>query len=68
MTQGTARNVLLLAVLLYVGVIAWFSPLVIQDYPNHLARAVIMDDLIYHHGAEFGSTYQYHFLFTSYVL
>jgi hypothetical protein len=68
MTTGTARNFLLLAVLLYVGVIAWFSPLVIQDYPNHLARALIMDDLLFHHGAAFGSDYQYHFLFTPYVL
>ncbi|MBS0419053.1 MAG: hypothetical protein JSR66_15175 [Proteobacteria bacterium] len=68
MTYGTARNILLLAVLLYIGVIAWFSPLVIQDYPNHLARGLIMADLIFHHGAEFGSTYRYHFLFTPYVL
>ena len=68
MTHGTARNILLLAVLSYIGVIAWFSPLVIQDYPNHLARGLIMEDLIFHHGAEFGSTYQYHFLFTPYVL
>ena len=68
MTNGTARNFLLLAVLLYMGVIAWFSPLVIQDYPNHLARALIMEDLLFHHGAVFGSDYQYHFLFTPYVL
>jgi hypothetical protein len=68
MTTGTARSALLLAVLSYVGVIAWFSPLVIQDYPNHLARALILEDLIFHHGAQFGSDYQYHFLFTPYVL
>jgi hypothetical protein len=68
MAIGTARSVLLLAVLLYVGVIAWFAPPVIQDFPNHLARALIMDDLIFHHGAQFGSDYQYHFLFTPYVL
>lgn len=68
MTLRTARGVLLLAVLMYLGVIAWFTPLVIQDYPNHLARALIMEDLIFHHGAQFGATYQYHFLFTPYVL
>jgi hypothetical protein len=68
MTLRTARSALLLAVLMYLGVIAWFTPLVIQDYPNHLARARIMEDLIFHHGAQFGSTYQYHFLFTPYVL
>lgn len=68
MSLRTARSVLLLAVLMYVGIIAWFTPLVIQDYPNHLARALVMEDLIFHHGAQFGSTYQYHFLFTPYVL
>jgi hypothetical protein len=68
MTTGTARDVLLLAVLLYVAVITWFSPPGLQDYPNHLARALIMEDLIFHRGAEFGSAYQYHFLFTPYVL
>src|SRR4051812_18899440 len=68
MSTGTARNFLLLAVLLYMAVIAWFSPLVIQDYPNHLARALIMEDLLFHHGVVFGSDYQYHFLFTPYVL
>jgi hypothetical protein len=44
MTPGTARSAWLLAVLMHLGVIAWFSPLVIQDYPNHLARALIMGD------------------------
>jgi len=68
MTNGTARSILVLAVLSYVGVLAWFSPLVIQDYPNHLARALIMEDLLFHHGTEFGSTYQYHFLLVPYVL
>jgi hypothetical protein len=68
MTLRTARGALLLAVLMYVGVIAWFTPLVVQDYPNHLARALVMEDLIFHHGAQFGTTYQYHFLFTPYVL
>lgn len=68
MTLRTARSVLLLSVLMYLGVIAWFTPLVIQDYPNHLARALILEDLIFHHGVQFGSTYQYHFLFTPYLL
>jgi len=68
MTLRTARSVLLLAVLIYLGVIAWFTPLVIQDFPNHLARALILEDLIFRHGVQFGSTYQYHFLFTPYVL
>jgi hypothetical protein len=68
MSHSPARTILLLAGLSYMAVMVWFSPLVIQDFPNHLARTLIMDDLLFHRGSEFGSTYQYHFLFTPYVL
>ncbi len=63
-----ACGLLALAVLSYIAVLVWFSPLDVQDYPNHLARALIMEDLIFHDGAEFGQTYQFHFLFLPYVL
>jgi hypothetical protein len=68
MRDRAARGILALAVLSYIAVLVWFSPLDVQDYPNHLARALIMEDLIFHQGAEFGQTYQFHFLFTPYVL
>jgi hypothetical protein len=68
MRERTARGILALAVLSYIAVLVWFSPLDVQDYPNHLARALIMEDLIFQHGAEFGQIYQFHFLFTPYVL
>jgi hypothetical protein len=30
------------------------SPMPLQDFPTHLARAVVMDDLIFHGGTRFG--------------
>jgi hypothetical protein len=68
MSDRGARGILALAVLSYIAVFVWFSPLDVQDYPNHLARALVMEDLIFHDGAEFGQTYQFHFLFLPYVL
>jgi hypothetical protein len=67
-TARTACGLFALAVLAYLGVFLWFSPLPLQDYPNHLARAVIMADLLFRHGAEFGQGYQFHFLLTPYLL
>lgn len=52
----------------YVIVLARFSPLPLQDLPTHIARAVVMDDLIFHGGSHFGDVYQYRFLFIPYVL
>jgi hypothetical protein len=65
-TTRTAR-LFALVVLAYIAVFAWFSPLLLQDYPNHLARAVVMADLLFRHGAEFGQSFQFHFLLTPYV-
>jgi hypothetical protein len=51
----------LLAALLagvYVVLLAHFGGLLYQDYPNHLARATVMADLMFHHGEHFGDTYQ----------
>ena len=61
-----ALLVLLLAA--YSLVLVVFSPLPLQDYPNHLARALAMADLMFHHGARFGQYFTYHFLFVPYVL
>lgn len=68
MTIGTARGFLALAVFAYLAIFVAFPPLQLQDFPNHLARAKVMADLLFHHGAEFGRDYQFHFLFTPYVL
>lgn len=53
----------------YIAVFAYFSSaLPLQDYPNHLARALVMADLMFHHGANFGALFQFHFLAVPYVL
>jgi hypothetical protein len=52
----------------YVVVLARYSPLTIQDLPNHLARGLVMADLMFHQGVMFGGSFQYHFLFVPYVL
>jgi hypothetical protein len=51
----------------YAAVIIWLSPLALQDFPNHLARTAVLSDLIFHHGAQFGGQFQYHFLPIPYI-
>jgi hypothetical protein len=53
----------------YIAVVANYSAaLPLQDYPNHLARAVVMADLMFRNGADFAGIFQYHFLAVPYVL
>jgi hypothetical protein len=52
----------------YVVMLSQLSSLPFQDAPNHLARAVVMADLMFHNGAQFGGIFQYHFLAVPYVL
>jgi hypothetical protein len=52
----------------YVVVLSRLSSMPFQDAPNHLARAVAMADLMFHHGARFGGVFQYHFLAVPYVV
>lgn len=54
--------------LAYTIVIAMSSAIGLGDIPNHLARAYIMADLIFHHGAVFGTQFEYHFQAVPYVL
>jgi hypothetical protein len=67
MSTRAACGLFALAVLAYIAVLLWFSPLVLQDYPNHLARAQILADLLFRHGAEFGQSFQFHLLLTPYI-
>ena len=64
------RQALLLGVLAaaYVIVLTYFAPLPLQDFPNHLARAVVMADLIFHHGREFGSAFSFQLQLAPYIL
>ena len=52
----------------YVAVFAQFAPALLQDYPDHLARAAVMDDLALHHGAQFGAAFQLTFMLVPYIL
>lgn len=54
--------------LAYLWLIVQASSLPMQDMPNHLARAVVMADLIFHHGAHFGEQFQFQFMPIPYVL
>jgi hypothetical protein len=53
----------------YLALFAWCSPLALQDLPNHLARTSVMADLMFHHGARFGSEFelQYRYLLVPYA-
>jgi hypothetical protein len=66
-TTRTARGLFALVVLAYIAVFVWFSPLLLQDFPNHLARALVMADLLFRHGADFGQSFQFHLLWVPYV-
>jgi hypothetical protein len=52
----------------YVLCFVHLAPLALQDYPNHLARAVVVNDLMFHGGAKFGSAFSYGFLAIPYIL
>jgi hypothetical protein len=67
-TVRTASTIFGLAVLAYIIVFVWFSPLLLQDLPNHLARSLIMADLLYDHGQRFGQQFQFQLLFGPYLL
>lgn len=63
---GVAAVALLIAG--YVFIIGRSSYFWMLDFPNHLARATVMADLMFHHGSHFGADFQYQFMFVPYVL
>jgi hypothetical protein len=63
---GVITAVLLVAG--YVFIIGRSSYFWLLDFPNHLARATVMADLMFHHGSHFGADFQYQFMFVPYVL
>jgi hypothetical protein len=67
MTRLAAKaGFLLLAA--YCALLVLLSPVPVQDFPDHLARAVAMSDLMFHGGARFGDIYQFHLLWIPYLL
>jgi hypothetical protein len=51
----------------YVIVLSQYSALLFQDYANHLARAVVLADLWFHHGSHFGEAFQFQFMAYPYI-
>ena len=52
----------------YVACIVRLTSFPMQDYANHVARADVMADLLFHHGARFGQVFQVHLTPLPYVL
>jgi hypothetical protein len=52
----------------YIASIAPLTSFPLQDYANHVARAHIMADLLFHHGADFGRFFEVHLAPVPYVL
>jgi hypothetical protein len=52
----------------YCLMLVLLSPLPVQDFPDHLARAVAMNDLLFHDGARFGGIYHFHLAWVPYLL
>lgn len=52
----------------YVIVFARFTNFPYQDFPNHLTRATVMADLLFHHGATFGHMFEFRFMPVPYIL
>ncbi len=52
----------------YAALLTWLSPLALQDFPNHLARVRVLADILFEHGARFGSSFELHLVPIPYVL
>ncbi len=52
----------------YLALIARLTSFPFEDFPDHLARAKILADLIFHHGREWGGTFAFHWQPVPYLL
>ena len=71
LSVGLRRLTVAAAVLLCAAYVIYFAQLTslpLQDFPNHLARARIIDDLLFNGGAHFGGQYTVQLAPTPYVL
>lgn len=67
-TQRIAWAAGLTLLVAYCLVFVLLSPLPVQDFPGHLARAVAMNDLLFHDGARFGGIYHFQLEWIPYLL
>lgn len=52
----------------YLALIARLTSFPFEDFPAHLARADVLADLIFHHGAQWGRIFAFHFQPVPYLL
>jgi hypothetical protein len=52
----------------YVALIARLTSFPYLDFPDHLARAKVLADLLFHHGARWGGIFAFHWRFVPYLL
>jgi hypothetical protein len=52
----------------YVVLIAGLTSFPFEDLPNHLARAKVLADLLFHHGAQWGGIFAFHWRLVPYLL
>jgi hypothetical protein len=52
----------------YLVLFAQLTSFPFQDYPNHVARGVVMADLLFQHGAHFGADFAVHLMVVPYIL
>ncbi len=70
-TQGYSAMAWAVALCLCAAYVVWIASLrtfPLQDFPNHVARGVIMADLLFHHGTQFGSSYALSWVPVPYLL
>ena len=52
----------------YLVLIARLTSFPFEDLPDHLARAKVLVDLLFHHGRQFGGVFAFHWRFVPYLL
>jgi hypothetical protein len=52
----------------YLVLVARLTSFPFEDFPNHLARAKVLADLLFHHGAQWGGIFAFHWRLVPYLL
>lgn len=52
----------------YLALIARLTSFPFEDFPDHLARARVLEDLLFHHGARWGEVFAFHWQLVPYLL
>jgi hypothetical protein len=52
----------------YLVLVARLTSFPFEDFPAHLARAKVLADLLFHHGAQWGGVFAFHWQFVPYLL